>query len=128
MKDFGTAVHYLDSVNYSEAIFVTVIMAMAATRPVIAFAEKCLACVARLLGSTPTAWWLAIPHGGPLLGSFITEPAAMTLCALLLADRFYRQEPSMKLRYATLGLLFVNISVGGTLTHFAAPPVVMVAT
>lgn len=29
--------------------------------------------------------------------------------------------------YATLGLLFVNISIGGTLTHFAAPPVVMVA-
>jgi hypothetical protein len=26
-----------------------------------------------------------------------------------------------------LGLLFVNISVGGTLTHFAAPPVLMVA-
>ena len=29
--------------------------------------------------------------------------------------------------YATLGLLFVNVSIGGTLTHFAAPPVVMVA-
>ena len=128
MKGIGTAVRYLNGVNYSEAIFVTVIMMMAATRPVILFAEKCLACVARLLGGTPTAWWLAILTGGPLLGSFVTEPAAMTLCALLLADRFYRQNPSMKLRYATLGLLFVNVSVGGTLSHFAAPPVVMVAT
>ena len=27
----------------------------------------------------------------------------------------------------TLGLLFVNVSIGGTLTHFAAPPVLMVA-
>ena len=27
----------------------------------------------------------------------------------------------------TLGLLFVNICIGGTLTHFAAPPVLMVA-
>jgi Na+/H+ antiporter NhaD/arsenite permease-like protein len=27
-----------------------------------------------------------------------------------------------------LGLLFVNVSVGGTLTHFAAPPVVIVAS
>ena len=51
----------------------------------------------------------------------------MTICALLLVERFYKLEPSMKLRYATLGLLFVNISVGGTLSHFAAPPVVMVA-
>jgi hypothetical protein len=125
---FKTAVHYLDGVNYTEAIFVTVIMAMAATRPVILFAESCLARVAGWLGGTPAAWWLAILTGGPLLGSFITEPAAMTLCALLLAQRFYAQEPSMTLRYATLGLLFVNISVGGTLTHFAAPPVVMVAS
>jgi Na+/H+ antiporter NhaD/arsenite permease-like protein len=30
--------------------------------------------------------------------------------------------------YATLGALFVNVSIGGTLTHFAAPPVVMVAS
>lgn len=127
LKDFSTAVHYLDGVNYTEAIFVTVIMAMAATRPVIVFAEKGLALVARFLGGTPTAWWLAILTGGPLLGSLITEPAAMTLCALLLGQRFYAQQPPMILRYATLGLLFVNISVGGTLTHFAAPPVVMVA-
>lgn len=28
----------------------------------------------------------------------------------------------------TLGLLFVNISIGGTLTHFADPPVLMVAS
>lgn len=127
MKGFSTAVHYVDGVNYSEAIFVTVIMAMAATRPVIRFAEAWLAKAARLLGGTPTAWWFAILTGGPILGSLITEPAAMTLCALLLGQRFYAQAPSMRLRYATLGLLFVNISVGGTLTHFAAPPVVMVA-
>jgi hypothetical protein len=127
MKGFSTAVHYIDGVNYSEAIFVTVIMAMAATRPVIVFAESCLARVAHLLGGSPTAWWFAILTGGPVLGSFITEPAAMTLCALLLAHRFFEQGPSTRLRYATLGLLFVNISVGGTLTHFAAPPVVMIA-
>jgi len=127
MKSFSTAVHYLDGVNYTEPIFVTVIMAMAATRPVFLFAEACLARVAALFRGTPTAWWFTILTVGPLLGSFITEPAAMTLCALLLGQRFYAQQPSMKLRYATLGLLFVNISVGGTLTHFAAPPVVMVA-
>ena len=64
---------------------------------------------------------------GPLLGSFITEPAAMTLLALLLRRRYFDQRISLRLAYATLGLLFVNISIGGTLTHFAAPPVLMVA-
>ncbi len=64
---------------------------------------------------------------GPVLGSFITEPGAMTICAVLLARQFYDLEPSHRLKYATLGLLFVNVSIGGTLTHFAAPPVLMVA-
>jgi hypothetical protein len=62
-----------------------------------------------------------------MLGSFITEPAAMTISALLLARQFYDLQPSLRLRYATLGLLFVNVSIGGTLTQFAAPPVLMVA-
>jgi Na+/H+ antiporter NhaD/arsenite permease-like protein len=61
------------------------------------------------------------------MGSFITEPAAMTIAAMLLAKQFYDLKPSKKLCYATLGLLFVNVSVGGTLTHFAAPPILMVA-
>lgn len=51
----------------------------------------------------------------------------MTIAALLLAKQFYELKPSVKLMYGTLGLLFVNISIGGTLTHFAAPPVLMVA-
>lgn len=126
-KGWGTMVHYIDTVNYTEPIFVVVIMAIASSRPVLLFAESCLAKVAALGKGTPAAWWLSILTIGPILGSFITEPAAMTICALLLVERFYQLQPSMKLRYATLGLLFVNISVGGTLTHFAAPPVVMVA-
>jgi len=120
-------VGYFNGVNYTEPIFVFVVMAIAGSKPVLRFAENCLALVAALGRSTPAAWWLSILTVGPLLGSFITEPAAMTICALLLLERFYKLKPSMKLRYATLGLLFVNISVGGTLSHFAAPPVVMVA-
>jgi len=68
---------------------------------------------------SPAGWWVSILTLGPLLGSFITEPAAMTISALLLAAKFYDRRPSHRFAYATLGLLFVNISVGGTLTHFA---------
>jgi hypothetical protein len=123
-----SAAHYLDGrVNYTEPLFVVVIMSLASTRPVVVFAESSLRHVARLGGGTPAAWWCAILTLGPLLGSFITEPAAMTICALLLGRQFYDLRPSARLRYATLGVLFVNVSIGGTLTHFAAPPVLMVA-
>ena len=122
------AIHYLnDTVNYTEPLFVVVIMTLASTRPIITFAENALRRVADLGRGTPLAWWLTILTIGPLLGSFITEPAAMTICALLLARQFYDLEPGRALKYATLGLLFVNVSIGGTLTHFAAPPVLMVA-
>ncbi len=113
--------------NFTEPLFVIVIMAIAASRPILRFSERVMSMAAGLGGRTPGAWWLSVMIIAPLLGSFITEPAAMTIGALLLAKKFYRHHPSPKLAYASLGLLFVNISVGGTLTHFAAPPVLMVA-
>ncbi len=123
-----TARNYINAgVNYTEPLFVVVIMTLASTRPIIAAAESSLRRVANVAGGTPAAWWITILTIGPLLGSVITEPGAMTICALLLARQFYDLEPSARLKYATLGLLFVNVSVGGTLTHFAAPPVLMVA-
>jgi len=115
-------------VDFTEPIFVIIVMAIAASKPVVIFSETCIGKVAALGKHTPTAWWLSILTVGPLLGSFITEPAAMTLSALLLSKQFYKLTPSRKLAYGTLGLLFVNISVGGTLTHFAAPPILMVAS
>jgi len=126
--DWNTMVNYVSyRVNFTEAMFVVVIMTLAATRPILKLSEAIMWKIANLLGGTLTAWWFTILTIGPLLGSLITEPAAMTISALLLAHKLYDLEPSEKFKYATIGLLFVNISVGGTLTHFAAPPVLMVA-
>lgn len=119
---------YINSVNFTEPMFVVVIMAIAATRPVVSLSEQMLQKVANLGKGTPAAWWFTILTIGPLLGSFITEPAAMTISALLLSNRFYHYRPKPRFAYGTIGLLFVNISVGGTLSHFAAPPVLMVAS
>jgi hypothetical protein len=127
-RGFETARHYLhEGVNYTEPMFVVVIMALASTRPILVLAEAIVARLARIGGGGPAAWWLAILSLGPLLGSLITEPAAMTISALLLSRQFYDLGPPRRLAYATLGLLFVNVSAGGALTHFAAPPVLMVA-
>jgi hypothetical protein len=127
--NWNTMVHYISyRVNYTEPLFVVVIMTLAATRPILRLSEAIIRKIANLLGGSLTAQWLTTLTIGPLLGSFITEPAAMTISALVLARIFYALEPSQRFKYATLGLLFVNISVGGTLTHFAAPPVLMVAS
>ncbi len=127
--DWATFKNYMvyDRV-FIEPMFVVVIMAIASTRPVVKFSEQLLGLAAGLGGHSKAAWWFSILLIAPLLGSFITEPAAMTIAALLLANQFYKYKPSSGFAYATIGLLFVNISVGGTLTHFAAPPVLMVAT
>lgn len=125
---FHDAVSYIEGLNFTEAKFVFVIMVVAATRPVVKLAETLITLAARLIPTKESvAFYIAALSLGPLLGSFITEPAAMTLLALLLKRRYFDQGISRKLAYATLGLLFVNVSIGGTLTHFAAPPVLMVA-
>ncbi len=126
--DWEHVTRYVATINYAEPVFVVVIMCIAGTRPVVKAAERGTSLVSRVGGGTPSAWWLAIFFLLPPLGSFITEPAAMTVAALLLSEKIFALEPSRRFKYATLGLLFVDISVGGMLTHFAAPPVLMVAS
>lgn len=122
------AVDYLESRNFTEPMFVFVIMVIAASRPIV---STVISLVDKLATTLPMQRTIAVYFLClafiPLLGSFITEPAAMTLAALMLRDRYFQQNLTSRLKYATLGLLFVNISIGGTLTHFAAPPVLMVA-
>jgi hypothetical protein len=125
--DWDTFVGYVSGVNYTEPMFVVVIMTLASSRPILKLSENFMSRIASVFKGTLAAWWLTIMTLGPLLGSFITEPAAMTISAMLLADKFYELRPGHKFKYATIALLFVNVSVGGTLTHFAAPPVLMVA-
>jgi len=126
---WGSPITYLESLNFTEPAFVFVIMAMAGTRPVIKLAEKIIVMISKLVPlPRKMAFFITALVVGPLLGSFITEPAAMTVTAIILLKNFFSKEMSTKFKYATIGLLFVNISIGGTLTHFAAPPVLMVAS
>lgn len=127
-EGYMAPVKYLESMNFTEPAFVFVIMAIAGTRPVIKFAEKIIVGISRLIPlPRKMSFFFTACTVGPLLGSFITEPAAMTVTAIILLKNFFSREMSTKFKYATIGLLFVNISIGGTLTHFAAPPVLMVA-
>ena len=124
----GDTLAYLESRNYTEPLFVFAIMVIAASRPVLQLADVV---VRRMAAALPlpagAALVLCVLSVVPLLGSFITEPAAMTVAALMLRDTLFAAPVSSRLKYAALGVLFVNISIGGTLTSFAAPPVLMVA-
>lgn len=122
------ATAYLDSRNFTEPMFVFAIMVIAGTRPVLQFAASMVQFISDFIPlPRGMAMYFLVLGFVPLLGSFITEPAAMTLAALMLRDTLFSQNVSGKLRYVTVGVLFVNISIGGTLTPFAAPPVLMVA-
>src|SRR5699024_1589611 len=85
-------------------------------------------CTCRVLPfSTSLSRFFVIMTLVPLSGSFITEPAAMTLAALLLRDTYFGHPGKEGYKYLIVGVLFVNVSIGGVLTAYAAPPVLMVA-
>ena len=104
----GAALAYAESRKFTEPLFVFVIMVVAASRPVLVFVQSALSRLARLLPgrSAVTEIWLG----------------------LALAPRVFRAGMPEWKKYAALGVLFVNISIGGTLTANAAPPVLMVAS
>ena len=128
LEGSSSAVGYVDSRNFTEPMFVFVIMVIAATKPILEFSEKIVILISKFIPiKTEVGMFFLLLSFVPILGSFITEPAAMTLAALLLGRLYYNNKLSEKFKYLTLGVLFVNISIGGTLTPYAAPPVLMVA-
>ncbi|MBU3555470.1 putative Na+/H+ antiporter [Polynucleobacter sp. UB-Piko-W3] len=133
IDDLDTARAFLAKRNFTEPLFVFAIMIVAGSKPILFISTEVLYLLAKGLQlilrirSAPSLYFLTLSIT-PLLGSLITEPAAMTLAAFLLRDSVYRHQCSKALLFGTLGVLFVNVSIGGTLTNFAAPPVLMVAS
>ena len=125
----GEAIAYAESRQYTEPLFVFVVMVIAASRPVITVVAALIELLARALPvhSGIARTWLLLAFV-PLLGSLVTEPAAMTIAALSLSGLVFRAGVPEWQKYLALGVLFVNVSIGGTLTSYAAPPVLMVAS
>lgn len=121
-------VEYLDTRNFTEPLFVFAIMVVAASRPIIDLVGRVVHAIARVLPvQRELATFFVILSVVPLAGSFVTEPAAMTLAALLLRGAYFQRPGQAGFKYLALGVLFVNVSIGGVLTAYAAPPVLMVA-
>lgn len=127
---FESATSFYLGMGFHEPIFVFAVLLVASTRPVIFISSRALQLIARLFTrllrlKAVYVEFVCLLSLGPLLGSLITEPAAITVTALLL-QRMIRTIDE-KFNYLLLALLFVNVSIGGALTHFAAPPILMVA-
>ena len=122
------AISYVESRQYTEPLFVFTVMVVAASKPLLEAVKSIVLAIAGIAPVTTIVAqaWLGLALV-PLLGSLITEPAAMTLAALILAPLIFKPEMPEWLKYGALGVLFVNVSIGGTLTSYAAPPVLMVA-
>ena len=124
--DWKTALNYVNALNYNEALFIMVSLALTSTRPILQLAEKWLGKVASLGGNSPSAWWLTLLTVGPFLGAVFKESVAMTILAMLLSRYFYKFHPTPRLAYTTLALLFLYVSVAGMLTSFASSSVYVV--
>lgn len=127
-RGFDEATDYVESRDFAEPLFVFAIMVVSASKPVLHAVERLMHVIAiRLpMRATLATVWLGLA-AVPLLGALITEPAAMTIAALMLAPVAFRTEIPEMPKYFALGALFVNISIGGTLSAYAAPPILMVA-
>lgn len=124
----AAAVDYLDAQNFTEPLFVFVILVIAGTRPILQAARLLINILDRLIPLPKSvSYYFLLLAVVPLLGSFITEPAAMTLAALMLRDRYLSRRIPESMKYLTFAILLVNVSIGGVLTPYAAPPVLMVA-
>lgn len=128
----GEVIQYQQGLNLTEPLFIFCIMIMASTRPVITAARKFILLISDKLSlvlrfKKIQLQFLTLMILGPLLGSLITEPAAITITALLLYRMINKEKISSGFLYSIIGLLFVNVSIGGALTNFAAPPILVVA-
>lgn len=132
-SDYHEVIQYQQSLNFTEPLFIFCIMILASTRPVVTMARQLILRLSGLFSKLIPAihpvlmQFFILFTVGPLLGSLITEPAAITLLALLLYRMIEADQIDKNLLYMVLALLFVNVSVGGSLTHFAAPPILVVA-
>ncbi|PLC55853.1 hypothetical protein CR155_02045 [Pollutimonas nitritireducens] len=128
LSGVGETVAYIDTRNFTEPAFVFAIMVVAASRPILEVVGMFVKALSRMLPvRNELAMFFMTMAFVPLAGSFITEPAAMTLAALMLRDAYFRRPGQAGFKYMTIGVLFVNVSIGGVLTAYAAPPVLMVA-
>lgn len=117
---------YFNTRNYTFALFIMIMWILLGSKPISYLAEHTFAKIASIGRQSPKSWWLTVMFVAPLSTSFLKETGAIIIATTLLAKYFYDLSPSSKFAYATMGLLFSNISVGGLLTASSSRSLSMV--
>lgn len=131
LEGWKPAIEYQEGLSFVEPFFIFAIMVICSTRPILTVARQGILTISLFIQKifkTPAVVTdlFVVMILGPLSGSFITEPAAMTVTAFMLNSMISKD--AKKIIYPLIAFLFVNVSIGGALTPFAAPPILMVAS
>ncbi|MBQ8498549.1 putative Na+/H+ antiporter [Chlamydia sp.] len=119
-EGYRVTMAYFDSRNYVFSLFIIVMLILLESRPIEYFSQKIFATIAKIGNQSPICWWWTIMIAAPLSAFFLKESGAMIIAATLLSKHFYKFSPSPKLCYATMGLLFSNISISGLTSSFSS--------
>lgn len=107
---------YLNTRNYTFSMFIIVMWLLLGSKPISYAVEHAFAKIANIGRQSPKSWWLTVMFVAPLSTIFLRETGAIIIATTLLAKYFYDLSPSTRFSYATMGLLFSNVSIGGLLT------------
>jgi len=123
---------YLYDRSFQEPFLAAVILLLCSTRPLVVLAQKLAMKVAGFFHGTfgmpqSVAIYVSLLWITPLLGSLLTEIVAMSLATSLFLVFFASRKRALGFYSASLGLLWVNVSIGGVITPYAAPCVLMVS-
>ncbi|AAP05554.1 putative Na+/H+ antiporter [Chlamydia caviae] len=112
-EGYRVTMSYFNSRNYVFSLFIVIMLILLESRPIVYFSECIFSNIAKIGRQSPRCWWWTLMIAAPLSGALLKETGAMIIAATLLVRNFYKFSPSPRFAYATMGLLFSNISIGG---------------
>ncbi len=125
-EGYKVTMGYFNSRNYLSALFIMVMLILLESKPIEYFSECVFSTIAKIGRQSPKCWWWTLMIAAPLSSFFLKETGAMIIASTLLVKHFYRLFPSTKFGYATMGLLFSNISISGLLSAFSSRALFMI--
>lgn len=126
-EGYAEAIDYFNHRNYLFALFIMIMLILLESRPIVYLSECIFLTIAKIGKQSPKCWWWTLMLGAPFSAILLKETGAMIIAATLLVRYFYKFAPSLRFSYATMGLLFSNISVGGLITDISSRALLLVS-
>lgn len=119
-EGYKMTISYFNSRNYIFSLFIIIMLLLLESRPIVYLSECIFSSIAKIGKQSPRCWWWTLMIATPVSSVLLKETGAMIIATTLLSRSFYRFAPSTRFAYATMGLLFSNISLGGLTTGLSS--------